>query len=84
MTFRISCFIILLLATLFSPIWLFALLAVSYVFVYNAPYEVLILSVCIDAIFGNPNSGMWFTYSLIVSVAIIVTSVIKPYIRFYS
>lgn len=80
---RIFLFCIIVLIGLFLPLWAFACAAFVYALVYT-PYEILILAMCIDAQFGDPQSGLWFLYTLTSSCILIVTVYLKPQLRLYS
>ena len=79
---RICFFLIVLLITLFFPLWAFILGAFLYALLYT-PFEILILAVCIDAQFGDPSRGAWFLYTLSAGCVVLITVYIKPQLRFY-
>lgn len=83
MYFRIISFICVLLAALFFPVWVFACLAPLYAFVF-APYEILVLGVCIDAQFGDTARGVWFIYTGIAALAMLSVMAVRPLLRFYT
>lgn len=80
---RILSFIGLCACALFLPFWFFLPLAVAYALCFSA-YELLIVAVFIDAQFGDTERSLWFLYTLSVAVILIVTTALKPYLRFYS
>lgn len=84
MVARLSMFGLLLLCGLFGPFWLFLGAAIVYAFVWTG-YELLIIAVMIDLQFGSM-SATWFglLYTLSVGVVLMVTTVLKPHLRFYN
>ncbi len=77
---RIIAFIVLMLISLFAPLWLCALCAFVYVFRYPG-YEILFLGVCIDAQFGINAGGPAYSYTLIFSATLLATEMVRPYIN---
>lgn len=80
---RFVSFIALAMSALFFPWWVFACASLVYVLIFTS-YELLALAVCIDAIFGDPNVGMWYVYTLTVSLLLVASSFVKPYLRMYT
>lgn len=83
MSARIWCSVGMMLAALFLPFWVFALLAFFYACVWT-PYELLAIAVLIDAQFGNPELGSAYIYTLVVSMFFVAGTYIKPLLRFYT
>ena len=82
MKIRIWCSFLMVLIALFLPFWCFALFA----FVYTCfwlPYELLILTVLIDAQFGSPQLDISYAYTLTLSIFLLTSMYIKPFLRFY-
>ena len=76
---RILFFMVLILIALYTPLWFFSILAIIYASIY-VPYELVILGLCIDAGFGYPTFGLWYTAC---TLSIYVSSeLLKPYLRF--
>jgi hypothetical protein len=82
MMIHIVSFLVMLLIGLFFPFWLFALAALVYACVFRA-YELLVLSACIDALFGDPAQGAWYLYTGITALIILCAILMKPHLRFY-
>ena len=80
---RIVSFVGVCAGALFLPFWYFLPLAIIYALCFHG-YELLLLSVFIDAQFGDVEQRIWFLYTLTVAVILIVTTLLKPYLRFYS
>lgn len=80
---RIISFIGITLIALFLPLWVFICVVPVYAFVFS-PYELLILSVCIDAQFGDVGREVWYAYTAVVSFVTILTMSIRPLLRFYA
>ncbi len=81
MTIRFAAFIVLILATFFLPFWVFVVGAIMYG-IFFTPYELLILAVCVDAVFGEQASGnVWYLYTLLTSIIVFCIACIKPYVR---
>ncbi len=82
MIIRISSFFAIVLIGIFLPLWVFVCGACIYAFFY-IPYELLIVSVFIDAQFGDAHTGVWFVYTLVVIALLSLSILSKPYLRFY-
>ncbi len=80
---RIISFIGITLVALFLPLWVFVCFALLYAFVF-APYELLILAVCIDAQFGDTARGVWFVYTGIAALVTLAVMAARPLLRFYA
>ena len=83
-TFRILAYIVTLLSALFFPWWVFVCVAVVYAFIFS-PFEILIIAVCIDVVFGDMTRGFWNTYFYCMMAFIVVTLslYIKPTLSAY-
>lgn len=79
---RFSGIIMLGLLGLFSPFWVFVAGATLYVLFTPEPYELLILSVCLDASYSDPLRGVWYAYTLVASTLFIAIALVRPYLRF--
>jgi len=80
---RVSSFIGVLIAMLFLPLWIVVPIVCLYALVFTG-YELLILAVCMDAQFGDMRHGIWYMYTLFVSVVLLCAIKIKPHLRFYN
>jgi hypothetical protein len=80
---RIISFIGVALCALFLPVWVFVCVAPLYAFVFS-PYELLVLSVCIDAQFGEVGRGVWYLYTAITAVVTLLAMSMRPFLRFYA
>ena len=80
---RIISFVGIIFAALFLPFWAFVPIALLYALVWT-PYELLVLAVCIDSQFGDVDMGVWYKYTLAVSLIFLLTTSIKPYLRLYT
>jgi hypothetical protein len=80
---RAISFIGVAIGALFLPLWSFVILAVLYAFVFSG-YELIVLSVLIDAQFGDTGAGVWYAYTLSASLVLLVSVYLKPYLRFYA
>ena len=81
--FRGISFVGVALCGLFFPVWVFASVALLYAFIFS-PYELLVLSVCIDAQFGEVPRTVWFLYTSITVVVTLCAMSARPFLRFYS
>jgi hypothetical protein len=82
LTIRIVSYIGMIGIGLFLPFWFFILSVFLYALFFT-PYELLVLSVLIDAQFGNSTLFSGYAYTMVVGIAFLTTSTLKPYIRFY-
>lgn len=82
MPVRIWCSLLMIPLALFSPFWVFAIFSFIYACIWT-PYELLVLAVCIDAQFNNSTVSVYL-YTLTVSVFLIMSVYIKPFLRFYT
>ncbi len=81
-TFRTISFIIVLVTTVYTSFWFFLPLALFYLFMFDG-LEILVLAVCIDALFGNSHSFPYL-YTVTTSGIMIGMMIIKPHLRFYT
>jgi hypothetical protein len=65
-----------------APFWVFASFVCVYALFWES-YELLILALCIDALFGDAQIGVFYTYTLFVASVLVIFFFLKPYIRFY-
>jgi hypothetical protein len=82
MSLRFWCGVGMIPVALFLPFWMFGILAFFYACVWT-PYELLIIAMCIDAQFGNPELHAYW-YTITVSIFLIMSVYIKPFLRFYA
>lgn len=80
---RIALFSILVLLTLFAPLWLVFLSAVVYACMRPVAYELLVLGVCIDAGFGSGFAHYGVMYTAMFGAIVLAAELIKPHLRFY-
>jgi hypothetical protein len=71
------------LVALFLPFWIFACLAPLYAFIF-APYELLILGVCIDAQFADTARGVGYAYTGFIALITLAVMAARPLLRFYA
>lgn len=72
---RIFSFLILLLAGVFTPLWLVVPCIIAYTFVFGG-YEVLVLAALIDGYFG---AGItWPYYTAIALVVAVIAEWVRP------
>ncbi len=83
MYIRIICFVFVTLVALFFPLWVFVCFALLYAFVF-APYELLVLAVCIDAQFGDTARDVWYMYTGVAALATLAVMAARPLLRFYA
>ena len=81
MIIRVLLFMGVVGGALFLPFWYFVPLASLYAFFFS-PYELLIVAVLVDAGFGDEKTLMGYYYTLAVSFILILTTFMKPYLRF--
>jgi hypothetical protein len=65
-----------------GPLWVFAVSAAVYIFVYTG-FEIIIIAAAIDAYFGYASGG-WFIYTLCTTVGLLLTQWGKPYLTMYN
>lgn len=73
----------MILCALFLPFWIFVVLILLYTLLYNG-YELIPISLAIDALFGEPGRGVWCMYTLATLSIVVIMVLIKPHLRFYS
>lgn len=79
---RTICFIGIVLTALSLPLPFFVVLSFVYAFVFS-PYELLPIAVLVDAQFGDTERGLWYAYTLTATVALLISTYARPYLRFY-
>ena len=80
---RIISFAIALLCALFLPFWVFVGISCIYALIAT-PFELIFIGMYIDTQFGNPDSGVWFLYTLTAILFVSISILAKPYLRFYN
>ncbi len=80
---RILLYIGICISALTLPFAVFCILACIYALLYS-PYDLLPIGVLVDASFGDTARPVWFLYTIGVTLILICTSVLKPYLRFYA
>lgn len=80
---RAISFLVLVVMALMLPVWLFAIAACAYAFLFG-PYELLFIAVCIDALFGGVGIGDGYIYTTITSAIIFMAIFLRPYLSFYA
>lgn len=80
---RTLSFIGVIIGAFFLPFWVFVILAFFYAFLFSG-YELIPLTVIIDAQFGDPEVGIWYAYTLASSLILIASVLLKPHLRFYA
>ncbi len=78
---RCIAFLGVVCLALFTPVWAFVVGAIIYVFVYTPAFEVCLLGVCIDALFGERIYQYWYIYTLLCILIVIGMTFLKPYVR---
>ncbi len=83
---RIIVDIVLFISIFTAPWWLTIALAIVSLFIIHGFYEVLIIAVLLDGFHGVPGVS-FFGYNLffttVISVAFVLTTLIKPRLNFY-
>lgn len=80
---RIASFISIALLSFFSPLGVFALAVFVYACFYE-PYEMLIVSVCVDAFFGDANTDALYEYTFVTGCILLLAVFVRPHLRFYN
>jgi predicted membrane protein len=78
---RILAFIILLIAALTTPLPFFLFCAFLYIFLWTG-FEVLIIAVFVDSIFGMTTTS--FFYAISVGALLASAEMLRPYLSWYS
>jgi hypothetical protein len=76
-------FIILSIVATHTPLWIWICVALVYSFIY-APYELFVISVCIDAYFSDLNISYTYMYTTCTVLLCIGVTIIKPYLAIYN
>ncbi len=79
---RIILLLTLMISGVMGFVWLFAGLVILYTFLYFGA-ETIIVAMMIDAYFGY-TTGVWFIYTLSVSVLLIASQYVKPHLWVYN
>ena len=83
MILRVILFVILLFLCAFAPLWVCAVALVCYALRYTA-YELIILAVCLDVLYGMQLRFSVPYYTLVVLSGLIIIESIKPHIWVYN
>ena len=83
MTIRIIFLISICIGSIFLPLWFFALACFWYVIRYPG-YELCIIALFIDGIYGRGDGITPYTYTLVAFVLTVCSILIKPHIKFYA
>jgi len=81
MIIRAISFLMVLVTALFLPFWIFIIASTAYAFVY-APYEILILGLFVDALFGGSIQSAGYIYTLSSAILGAVVLLSKPFFSF--
>lgn len=80
---RVFAIILLALISLHAPFWFFVILAAAYALAVVDPYELLVLAVCLDAVYSDPTRPTWCAYTLSAGILIVAVTLLRPYLTFY-
>ncbi len=78
---RAMSFGVLLFVALLAPLPLFLFLSMLYIFLWDG-YELLIVSVLVDSVFGVVPSS--FTYTLSIGILLVLATLVRPYLSWYN
>lgn len=78
---RVAFFIAVLLAGFFLSWWAFLFIAILYTLFYRDTYELLVIAVIIDAMFGPHNSS--YFYTIVTGISVVSLQFMKQYFVFY-
>jgi hypothetical protein len=70
-------------AGLLLPFWYFVPFVLLYAFFYT-PYELLVLGVCIDSVFGDTALFTGYAYTITVALTLLLITALKPHLKFYN
>jgi hypothetical protein len=71
------------LAGFFLPLWSFLILVMVYSLFFPSGI-LLVVAVCIDAFFGNPDIGFSYIYTVGTSGILVCISLVKPHLALYA
>jgi hypothetical protein len=78
---RIISFLFLLVLSIFTPFPVFLFVALVYIFVWTG-YELLVIAVFLDTLFGITTTS--FLYTLSIGVLLLCAEVFRPYLSWYT
>ena len=78
---RILSFIILCLLGFLTPLQVFLFCALLYVFFWSG-YELLIIALCIDVLFGTTTTS--FLYTISAGLLLVGSELLRPYLSWYA
>lgn len=80
---RLFIFCLLILIALNVPFFVFFVCAFLYA-LWRPAYELIVLGICIDALFGGAISVHGFLYTVSLGVLVLGAEVLKPHVSFYN
>lgn len=78
---RTAVFCMLSILALYTPIPLFLFCAFLYMSVWSG-YELLVIGVCIDCVFGPSASSFLYTFSI--GAILLCAEFVRPYLSWYT
>ncbi len=78
---RVLSFIILCIIGFLGPIQVFLFGVLLYVFIWSS-YELLIITLCIDVLFGTTSTS--FVYTISTGILLIASELLRPYLSWYT
>ena len=79
---HVGIFIILIFIGLLSPLWAFIVCCTGYA-LWKKAYELILLGIFFDAIFGVGVSEFPYVYTLALSAIVLLSELVKPRLSFY-
>jgi hypothetical protein len=86
MALRIISILILLFSITFLPFWVSVLLGLSAMFYFPIFFEIIILALISDLLFGVPSQTLWFSFfTTFISalIALVLVEILKKYLKYY-
>jgi hypothetical protein len=86
MASRIISILILLFSVTFLPFWVSVLLGLSAMFYFPIFFEIVILALVSDLLFGVPSQVLWFSsFTTVVSTSIVLVlvEIFKKNLKYY-
>ncbi len=80
---RFLFLIVSILTGIYLPFICFIGVTFFYAATYTA-YELFVVALCIDALFGYERSAFPYLYTIGVLCVVLITTFVKPYLRFYA
>ena len=83
---RIIFNIMLVLSTIYLPWWITLPMTLCGLFLFDRFYEYFLVGILMDTLYGVPLEkfyGIWFVFTLILSIAYVTIGKLKRSIRFY-